>query len=721
MILRRLRLRRFKKFQEATFTFVPGLNIFQGPNESGKTTLMDALFTALLVNPAQPPPGFADQVRPWGDQRLGELVLEFEVEDGPYLLRKDLEAGTALLQPQERRGAASNPREVQQRILDWMGLPSEVAVRSTAYVAQGELARISDDRHLIGARLARILSGGGAENVDAALRWIEERGHQPDASSEGRAAAGVEEQLQELVSQQQELERKEERARTLWGELRTVTRQLEEVERQIAARAEQFGAAEQQATLQRRLEDLERERREHEDLLDRLEKQSARLDTLEARLRSFSDQNQAALQALLAARRTAQNLQHGLTTGRQQLEREEAGLERVGSRHQRARRRASAGLTLSALGALAIAVGLLLSQARGIPAGWIAVVGGALFVVLGLQWRGRVGETQALYRRQELRVLDLRKKVEAATVQMEEAERELRAKLTSLEADSAEAVEQRFAAYMEVARQQEEARLAVQQLLSGRSREKVEERMQDVEREAAEVRALLADVTGGARAPDGTLDQLQRESQKLAGEAAALRERKARLEGMVEGLLDRPEGREVLEERIAALRQRQVRAAEMAEVLAFTRRMIEEARRQSFFPARDLLERRAGEFLRVATRNGYQKVSLDERTMIPRVWVEAARGWKGPGGLSQGTMDQLYLALRLALLEVVCQGRTPPLFLDEPFAYFDPERVKGVLTLLASAAGERQVFLFTSWPRDDLPADQVVRLSLPASSPGPEG
>src|SRR3972149_2169269 len=273
---------------------------------------------------------------------------------------------------------------------------------------------------------------------------------------------------------------------------------------------------------------------------------------------------------------------------------EEAPVEQLGSGHQHARRRAGAGLVVSLLGAMAITLGFVLPQLRWSVPGWGTIAAGALLRVVGAQMRGRVGETQALYRRQEQRVRDLRKKVEAAHAQMEEAEKELRAKLASLGAESVEAVEQRFASYMDVARQQEEARLAVQQLLGGRTREKVVERMQEVEREVAEVRGRLHDVTASARATEATRDRLQRESQALQKEAAALGERKARIEGMLEGVLDRPEGRESIEERIAALRQRQARAAEMAEVLAFTRRMLEEARKQSFFPARALLGGRAG-------------------------------------------------------------------------------------------------------------------------------
>ncbi len=46
MILRRLRVRRFKGIADQAFTFAPGLNVISGPNESGKSTLMNALTDA---------------------------------------------------------------------------------------------------------------------------------------------------------------------------------------------------------------------------------------------------------------------------------------------------------------------------------------------------------------------------------------------------------------------------------------------------------------------------------------------------------------------------------------------------------------------------------------------------------------------------------------------------------------------------------------------------
>lgn len=64
--------------------------------------------------------------------------------------------------------------------------------------------------------------------------------------------------------------------------------------------------------------------------------------------------------------------------------------------------------------------------------------------------------------------------------------------------------------------------------------------------------------------------------------------------------------------------------------------------------------------------------------------------------LSQGTLDQLFLSLRLALLDhLEGGGETLPLFLDEVFAHWDETRLERGLDVLGRVAERRQLFLFT--------------------------
>lgn len=65
-------------------------------------------------------------------------------------------------------------------------------------------------------------------------------------------------------------------------------------------------------------------------------------------------------------------------------------------------------------------------------------------------------------------------------------------------------------------------------------------------------------------------------------------------------------------------------------------------------------------------------------------------------GMSSGTRDQLYLALRLATLEWRLQsGETMPFIVDDILINFDDERVKATIRVLAGLAEKTQVILFT--------------------------
>ena len=73
---------------------------------------------------------------------------------------------------------------------------------------------------------------------------------------------------------------------------------------------------------------------------------------------------------------------------------------------------------------------------------------------------------------------------------------------------------------------------------------------------------------------------------------------------------------------------------------------------------------------------------------------------------SDGTMDQLYLALRLS----VARELTPeaPLILDDALVRFDEERVRAALDLLTEIALDKQVLLFTCQQREEQILNQPV-------------
>src|SRR5690606_34729307 len=65
-------------------------------------------------------------------------------------------------------------------------------------------------------------------------------------------------------------------------------------------------------------------------------------------------------------------------------------------------------------------------------------------------------------------------------------------------------------------------------------------------------------------------------------------------------------------------------------------------------------------------------------------------------GMSEGTCDQLYLALRVALLESSLAGREPlPFVVDDLLVMFDDARAAAALEVLARLSESTQVVFFT--------------------------
>jgi len=77
--------------------------------------------------------------------------------------------------------------------------------------------------------------------------------------------------------------------------------------------------------------------------------------------------------------------------------------------------------------------------------------------------------------------------------------------------------------------------------------------------------------------------------------------------------------------------------------------------------------------------------------------------------LSKGTIDQVYLALRLALVRAMSRnGESVPMLLDDPFANYDDARLERTMRLIARIAADNQVILFTC--REDVTrAAEAVR------------
>ncbi len=90
------------------------------------------------------------------------------------------------------------------------------------------------------------------------------------------------------------------------------------------------------------------------------------------------------------------------------------------------------------------------------------------------------------------------------------------------------------------------------------------------------------------------------------------------------------------------------------------------------------------------------RTDIDDHGQPILIGVRSNGVWLQVEGMSSGTRDQLYLALRLATLEWRVQSSEPmPFIVDDILINFDDERSKATLKSLATLAEKTQVILFT--------------------------
>ncbi len=127
------------------------------------------------------------------------------------------------------------------------------------------------------------------------------------------------------------------------------------------------------------------------------------------------------------------------------------------------------------------------------------------------------------------------------------------------------------------------------------------------------------------------------------------------------------------------------------------------------------IEKRASEIFGEITDGSFEIVRIKNSDFELDVAAKAASEPRNELYLSQGTMDELYLSLRLALCEkIVSEPPAPPIVLDDALVNFDEARMKKTLDYLKELAKKRQIILFTCHFResgyfnDDASVNKIV-------------
>jgi uncharacterized protein YhaN len=208
------------------------------------------------------------------------------------------------------------------------------------------------------------------------------------------------------------------------------------------------------------------------------------------------------------------------------------------------------------------------------------------------------------------------------------------------------------------------------------------------EREAKGERLLLSDdehatLVAEFREARARAEELMLREQGLSAELDRLGA--ARTVGDVEGEL------RAVEEELTALRRERDRLALAASIVRRAEREV----RERYAPA---WLQTASRYLEAITHGRYAGIAIVEtpagEPVLEVTRVGEAMPLRVGPPLSRGTLEQIYVAVRLALVDAIDTEARLPLFLDELFAHWDAHRLDALVRVLGEVEG-RQVVVST--------------------------
>ena len=707
MILERLELERVRRFSPRfACTFAPGLNAVVGPNESGKSTLFKSLEAALFWDPKSS----REEVRSlyaWGDKRPFAIRLHFRSGDLNYRLWKDFHGKEILLEEHPTGKVWRDARSALGHIEDLLGMKTPEVFAASAAVAQGQLVlpERGKGRKALEEALANAMTGGGeGGGAERAIELLDKNiqnltiGLKDKAYKTPGPIKAAEERLASLQGRYGEVA-------LAYAQRVSDQRDLKAAERELL---EVAGALEAKQSLLA----VETERRK---LQDSLNEHKERYSEIDRRHWAFEKNTQGVREAdkALEGLGSAALLEAGgLTELRGALERRDILTTSLKEARKALKDTPVPSLWGPALlGVLGIAAPLapsMVSPWPGLKLGAMVLGVAALAVASWLWYRRAVARRVLGDRRAEA----TRREAELEEVEERLGELSYRAGVASPEETLRRA--ERAARI----RDERERLLSEREgLLGGRSAEALGAERSELLRKMAVLEERLSEERFGGPALDPEkFAEIGMEFEKLAVSRDELTKQVDRLRTILEFSADQSEGLAELEEAIDAAERELNRHRRSLQVRELAKTALEESRQAAIGPAAKRFQEILGRYVSKMSVGRYTEVRLGTTLSALEVLGPEREDFVRSQELSFGAAEQLLLAARLTLTELLAGNKRTPLLLDEPFGSFDERRLGATMKLLSSIAQQRQVILFTHHEAVASVCDHVVVLPPPSGS-----
>ena len=168
--------------------------------------------------------------------------------------------------------------------------------------------------------------------------------------------------------------------------------------------------------------------------------------------------------------------------------------------------------------------------------------------------------------------------------------------------------------------------------------------------------------------------------------------------GRCKGQMESLGHEETLTRQLAAVEQRLCKLEEVYGALEFAQQALVQASAQLQRRFAPKISQRAADIMSILTQGRYDRFILGEDLSVS-AGTETEDTLHQSRWRSDGTVDQLYFALRLAVAEELTPNA--PLVLDDALVRFDDTRLAAAMGVLAQEAETKQIILFTCQAREN--------------------
>jgi uncharacterized protein YhaN len=214
----------------------------------------------------------------------------------------------------------------------------------------------------------------------------------------------------------------------------------------------------------------------------------------------------------------------------------------------------------------------------------------------------------------------------------------------------------------------------------------------------AEYEALVAAGVEPAAADEpATLRAIERERAELEARGVDADRRVHSLGGELRAAEEQVADVAALDEALAATLAQIARLEAFERALVLARTTVETRKEEAHRAFARRLEQYSAGILATITDGRYAEIRLDPATLAIRVRVPETGAIEDVDRLSAGTGDQVALVVRFATARMFAEGlERPPLLLDDPFAYWDAQRIARCLPVLSHGALDGQTIVFSA-------------------------